>query len=318
MERGEIPQSPIDRATLIRLDRRSNGPGLARLAGHGAALAGSGALVLAATGSLLLIPAMLLHGFFLVFLFAPLHETVHRTAFRSRWLNDAVAFVTGALLVLPPEYFRRFHFAHHRHTQDPARDPELAVPKPSSRGAWLLHVSGIPYWIAAFRSLARHAAGRVEESYVPAQSRRRVIAEARSLWALYGGTAALALLSASPLPLLLWAGPALLGQPLLRLYLLAEHTGCAETPDMLANSRTTRTNPLVRFVAWNMPFHAEHHACPSVPFHALPALHRHLAARLDCRGDGYVAVQREILAALASPTASPRQVETGTGSSTGR
>lgn len=306
MERSESPQNPIDRATLIRLDRRSDGPGLLRLAGHGAVLIGSGALVLASTGSLLLLPAMALHGFFLVFLFAPLHETIHRTAFRTRWLNDIVAFGTGALLVLPPEYFRRFHFAHHRHTQNPARDPELFVPKPTSLGAWLLHVSGLPYWIAAFRTLARHAAGRVEEPYVPAHSRRRIVAEARSLWALYGGTAALALLFTSPLPLLLWVAPALLGQPFLRLYLLAEHTGCAETPDMLVNSRTTRTNPLVRFIAWNMPFHGEHHACPSVPFHALPALHSHLTARLGCRGNGYVAVQRQILTALAASTASPR------------
>ena len=39
---------------------------------------------------------------------------------------------------------------------------------------------------------------------------------------------------------------------------------------MLENSRTTYTNALVRFLAWNMPFHAEHHAWPSIPFHALP------------------------------------------------
>lgn len=300
MERSESPASPIDRAALIRLDRRGDAAGLVRLAGHGAALLGSGALVLGSTQSLLLAPALVLHGFLLIFLFAPLHETIHRTAFRSRWLNDVVAFVTGAILVLPPEHFRRFHFAHHRHTQDPARDPELAVPKPASRAAWLWHVSGIPYWLAAFRTLARQAAGRVDEPYAPAHGRGRIVAEARILWALYGGTAILAAVFASPLPLLLWVGPALLGQPFLRLFLLAEHTGCAATPDMLANSRTTRTTALLRYVAWNMPFHAEHHACPSVPFHALPALHRILAHRLGCRGTGYVAAQRGLLATLGS------------------
>jgi fatty acid desaturase len=54
------------------------------------------------------------------------------------------------------------------------------------------------------------------------------------------------------------------------LYLMAEHTGCALSSDMLANSRTTLTNAAVRFIVWNMPFHAEHHAFPSPPFHALP------------------------------------------------
>ena len=49
---------------------------------------------------------------------------------------------------------------------------------------------------------------------------------------------------------------AFLGQPALRLYLLAEHTGCPAVPDMLANSRTVLTNAVVRWLAWNMPFHA--------------------------------------------------------------
>ena len=31
---------------------------------------------------------------------------------------------------------------------------------------------------------------------------------------------------------------------------------------------------------WNMPYHAEHHAYPSVPFHALPQLHKALDSEL--------------------------------------
>ena len=30
---------------------------------------------------------------------------------------------------------------------------------------------------------------------------------------------------------------------------------------------------LVRFIAWNMPYHAEHHSYPTVPFHQLPRFH---------------------------------------------
>ena len=74
----------------------------------------------------------------------------------------------------------------------------------------------------------------------------------------------------STLLLWYWVVPALLGQPMLRLYLLAEHSACPRSADMLENTRTTYTNALVRFLAWNMPFHAEHHAWPSIPFHALP------------------------------------------------
>ena len=94
-----------------------------------------------------------------------------------------------------------------------------------------------------------------------------------------------------------WILPALAGQPFLRLYLLAEHTGCPLVPDMLANSRTTLTNGAVRFLAWNMPYHAEHHAFPSVPFHALPSLHKDLIADLSVTAPGYVSVIRQLLRA---------------------
>ena len=90
--------------------------------------------------------------------------------------------------------------------------------------------------------------------------------------------------------------PAVLGQPALRLYLLAEHTGCPFVPDMLRNSRTTRSNWLARRLAWNMPYHAEHHAYPALPFHALPAAHNLLKDRIEVQASGYAAAHRDILA----------------------
>jgi len=87
----------------------------------------------------------------------------------------------------------------------------------------------------------------------------------------------------------IWILPFLLGQAFLRPYLLAEHTACAFTRDCLDNTRTTLTLPLVRLFAWNMPYHAEHHAYPAVPFHALPRLHERVRARIANLDPGYVA-----------------------------
>jgi fatty acid desaturase len=93
-----------------------------------------------------------------------------------------------------------------------------------------------------------------------------------------------------------WILPLLTGQPLLRLFLLAEHNGCDFNDNMLHNSRTTYTVPLVNFLAWNMSYHAEHHYLASIPFHALPALHAWTGERVKYRGEGYWQVNREILA----------------------
>jgi fatty acid desaturase len=49
---------------------------------------------------------------------------------------------------------------------------------------------------------------------------------------------------------------------------------------------------------WNMPFHAEHHLYPAIPFHLLPAAHRVLRQHLAHVAPGYPAANREILGAL--------------------
>src|SRR5262245_35406331 len=110
---AEAPAPATDRERLRLWSRRSDGPGLIHLGVHLLALAATGSLVWLSRGSLWIWPAMWVHGVVLIFLFTPLHETIHRTAFKTRALNEAVAFVIGALILLPREYFRALHFAHH-------------------------------------------------------------------------------------------------------------------------------------------------------------------------------------------------------------
>lgn len=299
MPEGAVPPPPIDRATLGGLPARSDAAGWRQLVSHLLLLAATGVLVWVTRGTLWVWPAMLVHGIVLIFLFAPLHETIHRTAFAMRSVNEAVAFLLGCLIFLPREYFRAFHFAHHRFTQDPANDPELARPKPATLRQYLWVVCGLPYWIAQARLVLGQALGRAPERfYKDDRQRRAVVREARIMLAIYAGVAAASLVAGSTAALLLWVVPALLGQPFLRMYLLAEHTLCPLVPDMLENTRTTYTNGLVRFLAWNMPFHAEHHAYPSVPFHALPQVNALIGGRLKVTAPGYLAVQRQIAGSL--------------------
>lgn len=296
MEASFAPTDVVDRVALKRLARRSDRQGALRLASHLAMLGASATAIWLTRDGAWLAAALLGQGIVLAFLFAPLHETIHRTAFATRSLNDAVAWLCGLPLLLPPGYFRAFHFAHHRHTQDPARDPELAVAKPTSLSGYLWHVSGLPYWLDRIRSLARHVAGRVEESFIPPTQRAAIVREARLCLALYAAVGAAASpAGAGPAVLLYWLLPVVLGQPFLRLFLLAEHTGCPLVPDMLRNSRTTYSHPLVRRLTWNMGYHTAHHAYPALPFHALPAAQAELGARAAAQAPGYVAVHRDIL-----------------------
>jgi fatty acid desaturase len=239
---------------------------------------------------------MLLHGVALNFVFCAMHETIHRTAFASRRINDAVAWVAGALLLLPPEYFRAFHFAHHRFTQDSARDPELAQPPPSSLAVYLWRVSGIPNWTKRLTVTLRHAvSGRVCEPFVAETKRPLIVREARVLWLCYVAILALSLAARSDAALIYWLFPAMLGQPFLRLYLLSEHLGCTISNDMYANTRTIYTNAAVRLLAWQMPYHVEHHAYPSVPFHALARVNSIVRDRIEVDAAGYLVLHAVLI-----------------------
>jgi len=301
----------LDRETLRRLSRRSDARGLLQLGIHLALLCATGLLVWASRGHSWLIAALVLHGIVLCFLFCALHESIHRTAFATGWLNDAVAWICGALLLLPPEYFRCFHFAHHRFTQDPERDPELAVPPPASLAAYLWRISGVPYWRDRLGVTLRHAStGRASEPFIAAAAAAHIVREARCLWAGYLLVAVVSVYLRSADALIYWVLPVLLGQPFLRVFLLSEHTGCALGDDMLTNTRTTYTHGAVRLLAWHMPYHAEHHRLPAVPFHALARLNALIGARARVTAPGYLALHCQLVrgfrAAGALAKARPR------------
>ncbi len=296
---AQYVRSTIAGDRLRWLCQRSDGPGLLQLLGHGLGLTLTGLLVLNASSPLALTLAKAAHRMLLVFLLEPLHETIHRTAFRSRWLNALVSEVCGVLLVLPPRYFRAFHLEHHRYTQDPARDPELPGAGDGGIRRYLWCMSGLDYWLGNLRVMLARAQGRVQLAWLSVREQRRLRIEARAYLSLYGAVAALSVASGSTLALSLWLVPALLGQPWLRLYLFAEHADCPRTPDMLSNSRTVHTTPLLRWLAWNMPYHAEHHAYAAIPFHALPDAHRELGPALASITVGYWRVHRDWLVAPA-------------------
>jgi len=293
--RAFLSALPAD--TRAALCRTADGPALRRAAVHlGLILALGWAIAAGASfWPLLLLP----QGVLIVFLFTALHEAIHRTAFATRWLNDALAWIAGAALLIGPDWFRAFHFAHHRHTQDAQHDPELAGGgKPDTWPAFLWHLTGLPVWWGSARVLWRNATGAAPEAFVPPRALPRIRAEARGLLALYALLAAGSLAAGSGLLLWLWIVPALLGQPVLRLYLLAEHGRCPMVADMFANSRTTFTTATVRWIAWNMPYHAEHHAFPAVPFHRLPELHRLTRPHLKTTESGYARFAARYAAAL--------------------
>ncbi len=296
----------IPRAELAALNQLRDGPGWIRLGSHLLLIAAGGlAWGQQAWPLILRLAGLLLCGVGLATCFAGLHECSHRTAFRTRSLNDGVAWLLGLLSFYNATAYRRYHQWHHRYTHQPGLDPELDDPVPTSLPAYLLEIGGWHWWSGKVASFSRLLWADLSE--VPYLNAEVIPAVRRSAWlqvGVYLTLAALSLIGGNGFLLWFWLLPLAVGQPFLRFVLLAEHTGCSFSTDGTRNTRTTLTLWPMRWLMWNMPFHAEHHLFASIPFHALPAAHRSIAPHLEHVDRGYLAVHRRLLAnlpALALP-----------------
>jgi fatty acid desaturase len=171
-------------------------------------------------------------------------------------------------------------------------------PKAASRLEYLQEISSVNFWFRRAIDYPRLALGRVRNLPFMPESARRGIALSMSAQLLIYLAAAVSIAFGFREVLYFWFLPALLAQPLLRALLIAEHTGCSQDRNGLTNTRTTLASLPIRLLMWNMPYHAEHHLYPAIPFHFLPALHREVRAAVRHVAPGYVAANREIMQSL--------------------
>ena len=295
-----LSEGLLTREQLRELMQRSDAPALKRLALWVFLLVISSVLIAVFYDHILLWPAMFMQGVLLVHLFALQHECVHYTMFRTRYLNDWVGNICGWLTLLPNRYFRYEHCDHHTHTHQLGKDPEL-IPLPKTMAGYLLYLSALPYWHYRINGILRLSMGKLTDEvkrFIPSVEQARTCREARWMAIAYG-----AILLIMPIfdfwqSLFYWLIPLALGEPMMRYIRLTEHVGQPYTADLKKNTRTTLVNAPLRFLCWNMNYHAAHHYVASVPFHALPRLHVLLKNHVHVVEQGYWGAHKEILAQL--------------------
>jgi len=270
---GAARRDLVDAQTLRRLCAPSNWAGAVQTASHLGAVGATGGLLWLSWGTWWAVPAFMAHGTLLNFLYAGQHELSHSTVFRTRWLNEWVGRIFGFVLFYPRTFDQVQHMAHHRYTQDWTRDGELAR-DPYTLSSYLLWMSGVSYWYTRWRRIVRFSLGIVTEPYLPEYRHPELIREARTHLAGYALIAVLALLARSWAAVLLWLAPMCIMKFTHQLQNTIEHLGLPHDDDTLVNTRSTRTNAVLRWMAWQMPYHTAHHVFPGVPFHRLHELNK--------------------------------------------
>lgn len=230
------------------------------------------------------------------------HECGHGTAFRTRWMNDAVYQLACFMIMREPTIWRWSHTRHHTDTIIIGRDPEIAVPRPPNLFNVLTDFIALRGTFITFFRLVLHATGRLtaeEKTFVPEMEQAKVYRTARIWLAIHVLIFASALALGSWLPLF-YVGvlPTMYGAWLQVFFGLTQHTGLAENVlDHRLNSRTVYMNPIFRFMYWNMNYHIEHHMFPMVPYHRLPELHEILKPDTPPPYPNTIAAYREIIPA---------------------
>src|SRR6202046_265208 len=99
--RGAARRDLSDAKTLRGLCVASNWAGAVQTASHVGAVSATGVLLWLSWGTWWAVPAFMVHGALLNFLYAGQHELSHGTVFRTRWLNEWVGRVFGFVLFSP-------------------------------------------------------------------------------------------------------------------------------------------------------------------------------------------------------------------------
>lgn len=294
---------PVERDAMLRLMQRSNGR--------------------AAASTVLWLVLLVLSGWWLVatwigwwtpvaaFVYGTLygsasdarwHECGHRTAFRTKWINDAVYHLASFMDVREPVSWRWSHHRHHADTIVVGRDPEIAYQRPVRFWRIFADAFGLLSTRAEFVKYWANVRGKVTPAvadFVPPREITRCIRWGRVHAAIWVVVVAWSAATASLLPLFLVGLPSLYGRWLLVVFGTTQHAGLAEDVlDHRLNTRTVLMNPVLRFLYLNMNYHLEHHMFPSVPYHALPRLHRLVAADLPTPSRGLWSAYRDIVPAL--------------------
>ena len=266
----------LDKKTLKSIAARSDRPGVIYLALWLGSLCMTGALIYLNLGTFWMWPAMFVHGIFLcVPTYSMSHETAHGTAFRTRWLNETVLWMSSLIYMEEPLHRRYTHTSHHTFTWWAEKDAQFPFDTPMGLKGWVAEITGfgiLRFHTHVFWQLATKQYTDMMRRCIPEPEFPRMTRNARIMLAIYAAIAAAPFLGIW-WPVWLIVLPRILGAPVMLLFTLIQHVELQEnSPSILESTRSFRTNLLAKFLYMNMNNHVEHHLYPNVPFHALPDL----------------------------------------------
>ena len=312
---GDWFKIKIDRKVLKELSRRSDYEGWKHIIIYFGGLLGLGLLCYSFWGTWWFVPIYLAYCTLWGGADAIWHECGHRTAFKTRGLNDFFYQIASFMNNFESVRFHWSHSLHHSYTAsvDP-HDFEVEGSifwKPKTLLEFLIiFVPGfglLNLHKSLHYEILQHALGvktRVMRECIPADKQADCIRNSRIYVGLWVAIILLAMAFGSLLPIFLFLIPKFFAT-LNIVWGITQHVGLKEdVKDHRLSTRSVRLNPIFSFIYWKMEYHIEHHMFPMVPSHKLSQLHEVIKDQLPKPKSLYGAY-KEIIPAIMKQTEDP-------------
>jgi len=301
-------RTPLSRETLRALNVRSDLKGFGQAGGYLLCIIASAGLLAYAFTSLhwgWWLVAMFIHGNVTGFTYNAIHELVHGTVFRTKWLNDAFAWIFTLIGMWNFHAFWASHAEHHKYTLHDPEDSEVLVPISHSFKGFLLASTfnwGTLKWLFSTNlSLARGIPVSEWDQHLFSKKelREKIFNCSRITLLVHALVLLIAIFSGwwwlpiiTTLHVCYFKGlPFLMNE--------TQHIGLQDhVDDFRLNSRTFLCNPVFGFLYWNMNYHIEHHMYAGVPCYNLRKLHQQIRHELPYCFKGLVETWAHIITCI--------------------
>jgi len=280
-------RTPLDSKQLAELNERSDKLAFMQAGGYLAAVLATGTLAFLAWMYLSwpwVVAAVFLHGTVGAFMINGVHELVHGTVFKTKWLNSLFAQVFAFLGWINHYQFWCSHTEHHKFTLHQPDDLEVVLPVPVTIWGYLkiaiinpMHFKwALPYHWRIGRG--KFHAGWETTTIVDlasASDRWKVVNWSRFLLIGHAAVIVTSIVTGYWILAILISVLPMYGLWLFWLCNNVQHVGLVDSvPDFRLCCRTIELNPVTRFLYWQMNYHIEHHMYAGVPCYKLPRLHK--------------------------------------------
>ena len=279
----------IEKKKLKELSKRSDRPGLIHFLIYFSSLIFFGYLSYFFWGSILFYFFFFIYSTIYTFAISNLHETIHRTAFKTRWINEVFFYISSFQLHSEPVGFRWSHTFHHSNTlqTEGEYDHEIEVSRPTDLLKFFLKFIPLSDILfihqSSFVGTIKLSLGIINPAIkisAPKDQQKKIISNARIIIVIWAIIISISIYFNNLWPIVFYFLPTFVGRPLHFAVNVTQHLAAKiDTKDHRLSTHTIILNPILSFYYWHMEYHTEHHMFPMVPSYNLKKLRNEIK---DC------------------------------------